>query len=58
MNSYCVLKYQSKETINLERGRYKTLGKEIKLLYKMGFSAVMDDFYHLLSFGKAVLSQS
>lgn len=58
MNSYCVLKYQSEETITLERGRYKTLGKEIKQLYKMGFSAVMNGFYHLLSFSKAVLSQS
>lgn len=58
MNSYCVLKYQSDETINLERGRYKILGKEIKQLYKMVFSAVMDGFYHLLSFGKPVLIQS
>ena len=42
----------------MERGRYKTLGKEIKQLYEMGFSAVMDGFYHLLSFGKADLNQS
>lgn len=41
MNSYCVLKYQSEEKINLERDRYKTLVKEIKRLYRMEFSAVM-----------------
>lgn len=30
MNSYCVLKYQSKEALNLESVSHKTLGKEIK----------------------------
>lgn len=28
----------SEETIDLERDRYKTLGKEMKQLYKIGFS--------------------
>lgn len=31
MNSYCVLKYQSKGTLNLGSVIHKTLGMEIKL---------------------------